>query len=59
MKKYVTLASRGRYIGENGSVKQHAEPCFDGYINSLTTVEKDNYILEIEEEGDGYGQQEI
>lgn len=44
----MTLASRGRYIGENGSVKQHAEPCFDEYIHSLTTVEKDNYILEIE-----------
>lgn len=39
------VASRGRY-GENGKVEQHLEPNFDGLSNTLTTVQKDNYVCE-------------
>lgn len=39
------VASRGRY-DENGKVQQHLEPRFDGMINTLTTVQKDNYVVE-------------
>lgn len=35
-------ASRGRYIGEGGSVAQHFEVRDDGKTNTLTTVSKDN-----------------
>lgn len=39
------VASRGRY-GENGKVEQHLEPNLDGVSNTLTTVQKDNYVCE-------------
>lgn len=42
----VCVASRGRYIGENGAVNQHIEARPDGKTNTLTRVEKDNRIAE-------------
>lgn len=39
------IAMRGRY-DENGKVEQHLEPRFDGVTNTITTVNKDNLILE-------------
>lgn len=36
------MASRGR--GEKGSIKQHLEPRKDGLTNTLTSVQKDNYV---------------
>lgn len=39
------VASRGRY-GEDGKVEQHLEPNLDGVSNTLTTVQKDNYVCE-------------
>jgi len=38
------LASRGRYNKE-GKVEQNLEPKTDGTTNSITTVQKDNYLL--------------
>ena len=38
----VCVASRGRYIGENGTVNKHLEARPDGKTNTLTSVEKDN-----------------
>ena len=40
----IIVASRGRYIGEGGSVAQHLEPNFNGISNTLTTVQKDNLL---------------
>lgn len=37
------VASRGR--GEKGDTLQHAEPRTDGVTNTITTVQKDNYIF--------------
>lgn len=42
------VAMRGRY-DENGKVKQHFEPRFDGITNTITTVCKDNMVLERDE----------
>ena len=42
----VCVASRERYIGENGSVAQHYETQDSGKTNALTTVQKDNLIAE-------------
>jgi DNA (cytosine-5)-methyltransferase 1 len=36
------VAQRGR--GEKGSIEQHFEPRFDGATNTLTSVQKDNYV---------------
>lgn len=42
------VASRGRYVTENGKTKtkQHLEINTTGNTNALTTVQKDNYVLE-------------
>lgn len=42
------VASRGRY-GEDGKVEQHLEPNLDGFSNTLTTVQKDNYVAKPQE----------
>ena len=42
----ICVASRGRY-NEDGSTSQHLEPRYDGFTNTLTSVQKDNYIIEI------------
>lgn len=42
----VCVASRGRYIGEGGSVAQHYEVQESGKTNTLATVQKDNMIAE-------------
>ena len=39
------VAMRGRY-DENGKISQHLEPRYDGLTNTLTTVQKDNLIVE-------------
>ena len=39
------LASRGRY-NENGKVEQNLEPKTNGTSNSITSVQKDNYLLQ-------------
>jgi len=44
MRNCLTVAMRGR--GEKPT-KQQLEPRFDGLVNALTTVQKDNLILEI------------
>lgn len=41
----VIVASRGRY-DENGNVEQYIEPNDKGLCNTLTTVQKDNLVLE-------------
>ena len=38
------MASRGRY-NEDGKVEQNLEPKADGTSNSITSVQKDNYLL--------------
>lgn len=42
----ICVAIRGRYNAE-GKIEQKLEPRFDGVTNTLTTVQKDNYIMEI------------
>ena len=42
----ICAAQRGRYTGENGNVEQHIEPRYDEKTNALTTVQKDNMIVE-------------
>ena len=39
------VASRGRYDND-GNIEQHYEPNLDGVSNTLTTVQKDNYVFE-------------
>ena len=48
--KFVCAAMRGRY-DENGKVQQQLEVRADAdeYTNTLTTVQKDNLIIVIEE----------
>lgn len=41
----IICAVRGRYE-EDGSIKQHLEPQKNGATNTITTVQKDNYVLE-------------
>ena len=57
-KQYICVAMRGRPI-DNPSCRtaglptaQRLEPCGWGDINTLTSVEKDNMILEIMEDDD-------
>lgn len=40
------IASRGRYTGQNGKVEQHLEVRTDEKTNALTTVQKDNMVVE-------------
>lgn len=40
------VASRGRYTGEDNSIEQNYEPNLLGISNTLTTVQKDNLIVE-------------
>lgn len=55
----ICIASRGRDNDRNDSDEdsdkknkydQHLEPRFDGNTNTITSVEKDNYVLEIHKE---------
>lgn len=56
-KQYICVAMRGRPIDNPSSriaglpTAQRLEPCKEG-INTLTSVEKDNMILEIMEDDD-------
>lgn len=51
MKVFLIAASRGRY-NEDGNTEQRLEINQEGICNTLTTVLKDNYVLEIELEGE-------
>lgn len=42
------VAQRGRY-NDDGEIEQQYEPRFDGKTNTLTTVQKDNMVWNIEE----------
>lgn len=46
------VASRGRYNAD-GTTSQHFEVNNSGYTNTITTVQKDNYIME-EQQNDGF-----
>lgn len=46
VKEPICVAMRGRYNAE-GKIEQRLEPRFDGVTNTLTTVQKDNCIMEI------------
>lgn len=46
------VASRGRYNAD-GTTSQHFEVNNSGYTNTITTVQKDNYIME-EKQNDGF-----
>ena len=58
MKQYIGVAMRGRPIDNpSGRIAglptvQRLEPCVYGGINTLTSVAKDNMILEIMEDDD-------
>ena len=58
VKQYICVAMRGRPIDNpSGRIAglptaQRLEPCGWGGINTLTSVEKDNMILEIMEDDD-------
>jgi len=43
-REYLVVASRGRYLAD-GSTAQHLEVRKDGLLNTITTVYKDNYII--------------
>lgn len=46
-KEHICVASRGRNTAPDGGIEQHLEPCpVMGKTNCLTTVTKDNLILE-------------
>ena len=47
----IIVAMRGRYKGV-GNTSQQLEPQLSGLCNTLTSVQKDNLILEIAEEDD-------
>ena len=46
--KQIIVAMRGRDKG--GGVHQTLEPQFSGCTNTLTSVQKDNLILEVEDD---------
>lgn len=46
--KKIIVAMRGRY--KNGGTAQRLEPQLSGLCNTLTSVQKDNLILEIEDD---------
>lgn len=48
MKKYFIAASRGRDVG--GVWQQKIEISTDGCSHAITSVAKDNYVIEHEEE---------
>lgn len=51
MKKYIIAASRGRdLIG--GGREQHLEISMDNCSHAITSVAKDNYVIEYEEKSD-------
>lgn len=60
MKKYLIAASRGRNPTNPGDrtkgipTVQRLEINKEGICNSLTTVLKDNYVIEIESEDSNY-----
>ncbi len=50
----IIVAMRGRYKAD-GTTAQKLEPQFSGLCNTLTSVQKDNLVLEITEDCDGTG----
>lgn len=55
--KTICCASRGRYT-EDGKVQQNLEVLGEDFTNTVTTVTKDNYIIE-EEIEDGNDKRSI
>lgn len=53
--KSVICASRGRYVdNKKKTTKQHLEPNLFDYTNTITTVQKDNLLLEMVEKDKRY-----
>lgn len=50
-KQCVIVAMRGR--GEKNKTKQQLEPQLTGWTNTITSVQKDNLVLEISSKMDG------
>lgn len=44
--KKIIVAMRGRY-DKNKKIRQHLEPRTDNLCNTITSVQKDNLVLEI------------
>lgn len=49
MKEYLIVASRGRWINERWTQQYE---CREDVTNTLTGVQKDNFVLEIKYEAD-------
>lgn len=47
--KRIIVAMRGRYLSGGGTA-QKLEPQYSGLCNTLTSVQKDNLVLEIEDD---------
>lgn len=47
----IIVAMRGRYESGGGTT-QRLEPQFSGLCNTLTSVQKDNLVLEIEDDSE-------
>lgn len=46
----IIVAMRGRYKSEGGGTAQKLEPQLSGLCNTLTSVQKDNLVLEVWDE---------
>ncbi len=46
----IIVAMRGRYKDGGGETAQRLEPQFSGLCNTLTSVQKDNLLLEVWDE---------
>ena len=48
MKLNIRVVSRGRNTAPDGGIEQHLEPCsMPGKTNTITTVQKDNLIIQL------------
>lgn len=57
-KEYICVASRGRNTAPDGGIEQHLEPCpVEGKTNCLTTVTKNNLILQLNPSAESNGTQ--
>ncbi len=56
--KKIIVAMRGRYKSEGGTAQQ-LEPQLSGLCNTLTSVQKDNLVLEVEEDETDCGERSM
>ena len=57
-KEYICVASRGRNTAPDGGIEQHLESCpVPGKTNCLTTVTKDNLIIQLNPSKESHGAQ--